>query len=263
MLGARCVHMILQAEHALMRERLDALSAHLRFGRADTPGAEAEWPHDWQERLAALIQLDRSRHQPKVVRLCHLLEPRGAEAAAPALGRYTQAQESEEVLLAQLQVQLISPWTGLSDAGARLIELFAHWRTALLERLQVEQQLLHLADRLLNRDDWSALASAFSRLTYADAGLVASAGASAADVPAAALTSSGADDGHGRYGTTVAMRRIWPVRAQASVLRRLPQGGARTQDAERLRTRSVLLRRPMVAGVEPLRLPAGPAASIS
>lgn len=259
MLGARCVHMILQAEHALMRERLDALSAHLRFGRADTPGAEAEWPRDWQERLAALIQLDRSRHQPKVVRLCHLLEP--AEAAAPALGRYTQAQESEEVLLAQLQVQLISPWTGLSDAGARLIELFAHWRTALLERLQVEQQLLHLADRLLNRDDWSALASAFSRLTYADAGLVASAGASAADVPAA-LTSSGTD-GHGRDGTTGAMRRIWPVRAQASVLRRLPQGGARTQDAERLRTRSVLLRRPMVAGVEALRLPAGPAASIS
>jgi hypothetical protein len=247
--------MILHAEHALMRERLDALSAHLRFGRTDTPGAEAEWPRDWQERLAALIQLDRSRHQPKVGRLRTLLEPRGAEAT-PVLSRYMQTQELEEVLLAQLQVELLSPWTGLADAGARLIEQFTRWRTALLDRLQVEQQLLQLAVRLLNRDDWSALASAFSRLTYADGGQVASAGAAEAPV---ALPLSGTDV-PGREG---AMRRIWPVRAQASVLRRLPQGGARTQDVERLRTRSVLLRRPMAAGVEPLRLLTGTAASVS
>ena len=253
MLGARCVHMIWHAEHALLRERLDALSARLRFGRADTPIAEAEWPLDWQDRLAALIQLDRCGHQPKVVRLCSLLASQGAEAV-PALDGFKRVQESEEVLLAGLQVQLIRPWTGLADAGERLIDLFAHWHAALLDRLEAEQQLLHLAVQLLNRDDWSALASAFSRLTYAGAGLVTSTVVSVADMPV--VTTSGAEE-HGSNGTTGAMRRIWPVRAQASVLRRLSQGCARTQDAERLRTRSVLLRRPMPSGVEPLRLPAG------
>jgi hypothetical protein len=257
MLGARCVHMIWQAEHALMRERLDALSAHLRFGRADTPIAEAEWPRDWQDRLAALIQLDRSRHQPKVVRLCSLLEPQGAEAV-PTLDGLTRVQESEEGLLAGLQVQLIRPWTGLAEAGERLIDLFAHWRAALLDRLQIEQQLLHLAVRLLNRDDWSALASAFSRLTYPDAGLVKSAAVGTADEPAGLVSGAALPDSATTAG---AVRRIWPARTLVSV-RRLPQV-LPPQEGERLRSRSVLLRRPVMAGVEPLRVPGGPTACVS
>lgn len=234
MLSARCVHMILQAEHALMRERLDALSAHLRFGRMSMPGAQAEWSHDWQNCLAVLIRLDRHRHQPKVGHLCRLLEVQGA-VAGQALGRYTQTQHADEVRLARLQLHLIGPWTGLPDAGARLIELLGHWRTALLDRWQTEQQLLQLADRLLNRDDWSALASAVSRLTYLDGGVAEAAPVRVAEVWQARRLGDG-------DGTTGAVRQIWPMRIPASV-RRLPQG-LRHHDAERLRPRSVLLRRP-------------------
>lgn len=254
MLGANCVHLIWQAELAMIREGLDGLAARLSLA------GQGDWWADWQGRFESLQRLDREQHAPKLaalVQMVHEISRNSAhrDVVQGLLQAFTEQQRVEAAALDALQLAVLgeparvlpvdaADLSGRWPSRAVLSSLYATWRTQVLARIAMEQQLLRSADRLLAREQWSALASAFSRLTYPDERLKDESfdeqaeAVGRADAVSASASGSGGPSG----GVSDAVRGPKMVRVTAGGWRGAQVG--RQVETERQRPRATLLRQP-------------------
>lgn len=179
MLAARYTHVALLAEHSAIRQALNTLMATteraLRVGRVEE-----------QERLADLLDFLQSfpekAHRPKDERFVALLNARTDEAAA-LVHAIECSHGAARALLAELRLAARQAGRGDEEAIAALAAGVERYRNLLTEALRrEEEELLPLAWKRLEAEDWFKLAADFCKLPYPAHGVYERAGGEEAAV---------------------------------------------------------------------------------
>ena len=159
MLAAESAWRIIHAEHAQMRELLGRIESITTAAGWREPGPEL---NSLTRLIHRLRSFDDATHRPKGVALFAAL--RGRESATDALiGRLEVDCKQRDRLLSEARAHLAMVDQGerrAADAAEQLLEQYG----AMLRRdLDLEDTTLHAeAAKLLNADQWSAIASSIS-----------------------------------------------------------------------------------------------------
>jgi hemerythrin-like domain-containing protein len=174
MLSAESAWRVLHAEHASMRELVDAMDAARRSGgwRCPGPGVEA-----LRAPLRRLQTFDDATHRPKGVVLMATLRGRSTQADA-LLEEIQRDQGRCDRLLARALELLDAVEGGDAAAADALPAVLDEHRATLLHHLEREDTLLHShTARLLTAAEWSKVVSSISSVVQSAAGRAGAGGA--------------------------------------------------------------------------------------
>ena len=165
MLASRSAWMILRADHALMRQRLDLIAELVVEERWHTPGPELR---KLVKLVNSLLSFDTASHRPKGTLMLNTLRGRSPEAA-----RLISQMEKECDQDDQLLVQAIDMLHSLQEGALRppkraaCATILSRHRDRALERMHREETLVAaFTEKLLTKEEWSRVASQISAVLY-------------------------------------------------------------------------------------------------
>ena len=163
MLASRSAWMILRADHALMRQRLDLIAELVVEERWHTPGPELR---KLVKLVNSLLSFDTAFHRPKGTLMLNTVRGRSPEGAR-LISQMEEERDQDDQLLVQTIDMLHSLQKGVPPKRAACATILSQHRDRALEHMHREETLVAaFTEKLLTKEEWSRVASQISAVLY-------------------------------------------------------------------------------------------------